>query len=141
MEKTKRAESLIRAYKQIEEWCNENLHGSSYEVFVLQKKSGVYMWHDFVWSSRHKELFFARGDHSRWGAHDDTFRTGMNADRFECYMFEYNRGSKTNYSKIREDGNLVFDEELGCLINSWTFIKGQLLAELRKEDELANFKA
>lgn len=141
MERTKRAESLIRAYKLIEEWCNDNLYGSSYEVFALQKNWGTYMWYDFVWSSQRKELFFARGDHSRWGAHSDSFRTGMSTKTFEYYIFESNGGSKTDYLKVREDGNLVFDEELSRLVNSWPSIKERLLSILRKEDELADFKA
>lgn len=141
MEKTKRAEALIGAYKQIEKWCNENLQGSSYEVFVLQKNWDPHIWHDFVWNARHKELFLARGDHGRWGANDWSFKTGMSTDNFEYYMFRYDGGSKEDCTRIRPDGNLVWDEELEKLVNSWPSIKARLLAELKKEDELANFKA
>ena len=141
MEKTKKAEALINAYKQIEKWCNENLQNSSYKVFALQKNSGTYMWYDFVYSTHHKELFFARGDHSRWGADDDKFQTGMTIKRFEYYMFECDKGVKQDYERIREDGNLVWDEELTRLVNSWPSIKERLLAELRKENDLAYFKA
>lgn len=141
MEKTKRAEALISAYKQIEEWCNENLQGSSYEVFVLQKNWDPYIWHDFVWSAHHKELFLARGNHSRWGAQDDDFQTGMSADRFEYYMFRCDGGVKEDCTRIRQDGNLLWDKELEHLVNSWPSIKERLLAELKKENELANFKA
>lgn len=141
MEKAKRAEALISAYKQIEEWCNENLQGSSYQVFVLQKNWDPYIWHDFVWSAHHKELFFARGDHSRWGANDWSFKTGMSTDNFEYYMFRLDGGVKQDYTRIRQDGNLVWDEELGKLVNSWPSIKERLLSEMKKEDELASFKA
>lgn len=141
MEKTKRAESLISAYKQIEEWCNENLQGRSHEVFVLQKNWNPHIWHDFVWSAQHKELFFARGNHSRWGANDWSFKTGMSTDNFEYYMFRCDGGSKVDYDSIRQDGNLVFDEELTCLVNSWASIKERLLEELKREDELISFKA
>ena len=141
MEKTKRAEALISAYKQIEEWCNKNLQGSSYEVFVLQKNWDPHIWHDFVWSAHHKELFLARGDHSRGGAQDEDFQTGMRADNFEYYMFRCDGGVKEDCSRIRQDGNLTWDKELEHLVNSWPSIKERLLAELKKEDEFANFKA
>ena len=141
MGKTKRAEALIGAFKQIEEWCNNNLQGSSYEVFVLQKNWNPHIWHDFVWSARHKELFLARGDHSRWGANDWSFNTGMSTDNFEYYMFRCGGGVKQDYTRIRQDGNLVWDKELGKLVNSWPSIKERLLAELKKEDKFANFKA
>ena len=140
MEKTKRAEALISAYKQIEEWCNKNLQESSYEVFVLQKNWDPHIWHDFVWSARHKELFLARGNHSRWGANDWIFKTGMSTGIFEYYMFRCCGGSKEDCTRIRQDGNLVWDKELEHLVNSWPSIKERLLLELKKEDEFSNFK-
>ena len=141
MEKTKSAAALLYAYKQIETWCNENLKGNSYEVYVLQKNCGVHCWYDFVWSATHSALFLARGDHSRWGALDCDFTTGMTAKSFRYYMFESYGGAKIDYAKLREDGNLVWDEELSSLINAWPHIKERLLSEIRREDELLNFTA
>lgn len=131
---TNRAKNILNAVKQIEDWCNDNLQGKSFDVFALQKNSGVYVWHDFVYSAQHKKIFLARGDHGRWGALDDDFQTGMTQKRFEHCMFKYDGGVSKDYTKLREDGNLMWDEELSNFLNCWQGIKRSLQYFIDKAD-------
>lgn len=126
MEMTNRAKNILNAVKQIEDWCNDNLQGKSFDVFALQKNSDVYMWHDFVYSAQHKKIFLARGNHGRWGALDNDFQTGMTTTRFEYCMFKYDGGVNQDYTKLREDGNLIRDKELSNFLNHWQGIKRTL---------------
>jgi hypothetical protein len=141
MEKTERAQTILDAMGKIEKWCNNSLQNKSFDVFVLQKISGVHSWYGFVYCATHSKLFMVKGDHSRWGAQDFSYKTGMTVDRFNYYTFDCDGGSNHDYARLKKDGNLCWDEEIAYFIKNWATIKERIMDVAKEEDIFCNFEA